>query len=228
MASVSLHVLDLSTGKERAMPRIPTGVISDLKWHENNRDLAFSLNSAQSPADAYSVDVQTAKLERWTQSETGGLNPQNFVEPKLVKWKSFDGREISGWLYLPTDQAGSGQVSGDIVIHGGPEGQSRPIFLGRNNYFLNEMGVALIFPNVRGSTGYGKSFTQLDNGFLREGHLQGHRRPVRLDRRAAGAGCRADHGHRRQLRRTHDAGRGHALQRPASPARWTWSACRTW
>jgi dipeptidyl aminopeptidase/acylaminoacyl peptidase len=55
-----------------------------------------------------------------------------------------------------------------IDIHGGPEGQSRPGFLGRNNYYLDEMGIALLYPNVRGSTGYGKSFTKLDNGFLRE------------------------------------------------------------
>jgi dipeptidyl aminopeptidase/acylaminoacyl peptidase len=165
----SLHVLDLSSGKERAMPKLPAGVINDLRWHQNNRDLGFSLNSAQSPADVYSVDVQNGKLDRWTASETGGLNAKNFVEPQLVKWKSFDGREISGWLYLPKTKPASGKYPVAIVIHGGPEGQSRPIFIGRNNYYLNEMGVALIYPNVRGSTGYGKSFTELDNGFLREG-----------------------------------------------------------
>ena len=165
----SLHVLDLSSGKERAMPKLPAGVINDLRWHQNNRDIAFNVNSAQSPADVYSVDVQTGKLDRWTASETGGLNPKNFVEPTLVKWKSFDGREISGWLYLPKTKPASGRYPVAIVIHGGPEGQSRPIFIGRNNYYLNEMGVALIYPNVRGSTGYGKTFTQLDNGFLREG-----------------------------------------------------------
>ena len=97
----SLHVLELSTGKERKMPKIPVGVIDHLSWHENNQDLAFDLDSAQSPVDVYSVDVQTAKLERWTANETGGLNPKSFVDPALVKWKSFDGREISGWLYLP-------------------------------------------------------------------------------------------------------------------------------
>jgi len=165
----SLHVLELSTGKERKMPKIPVGVIDHLSWHENNQDLAFDLDSAQSPVDVYSVDVQTAKLERWTANETGGLNPKNFVDPALVKWKSFDGREISGWLYLPKTRPASGKYPLAIVIHGGPEGQSRPVFLGRLNYYLNEMGVALISPNVRGSTGYGKSFTELDNGFLREG-----------------------------------------------------------
>lgn len=165
----SLHVLELSTGKERKMPKIPVGVIDHLSWHENNQDLAFDLDSAQSPVDVYSVDLPTAKLERWTANETGGLNPKNFVDPALVKWKSFDGREISGWLYLPKTKPASGKYPLAIVIHGGPEGQSRPVFLGRLNYYLNEMGVALISPNVRGSTGYGKSFTELDNGFLREG-----------------------------------------------------------
>ena len=165
----SLHVLDVRSGKEHAMPHVPTGVIDSVQWHQNNREVGFSLDSAQSPTDVYSVDVQSGKLERWTASEIGGLNPKNFVEPTLVKWKSFDGREISGWLYLPKNKPASGRFPVAIVIHGGPEGQSRPFFLGRYNYFLNEMGVALIFPNVRGSTGYGKTFTQLDNGFLREG-----------------------------------------------------------
>jgi dipeptidyl aminopeptidase/acylaminoacyl peptidase len=165
----SLHVLDVNSGKEHAMPRLPAGVIGDLRWHPNNRDLGFDLDSAQSPLDVYSVDVQAAKLERWTASEVGGLNPKNFVEPELVKWKSFDGREISGWLYLPKAKPASGKYPVVIEIHGGPEDQSRPEFLGRLNYLINEMGLALILPNVRGSTGYGKTFTQLDNGFLREG-----------------------------------------------------------
>lgn len=165
----SLHVMDTQTGKELALPKLPAGVINTLlRWHENNRELAFSLNAAQSPTDIYSIDIQSHKLERWTHSETGGINPQSFVEPKLITWKSFDGREISGWLYVPKTKPAAGKYPVAIVIHGGPEGQSRPTFLGRNNYLLNEMGVALIYPNVRGSMGYGKTFTELDNGFLRE------------------------------------------------------------
>jgi len=164
----TLHVLDVDSGKELRLPKLPAGVISNLRWHENNQDLAFSLNTSQSPSDVYSVDIQSAKLDRWTMSETGGILPQNLVEPKLITWKSFDGREISGWLYLPKAKPAAGKYPVEIVIHGGPEGQSRPIFLGRTNYLPNEMGVALIYPNVRGSVGYGKGFTQLDNGFLRE------------------------------------------------------------
>ena len=160
--------LDTESGKEIPVPNVPAGVITNLNWHQNNRDLAFSLNSAHSPSDVYSVDLKTKKLDRWTYSETGGIAPQSFVEPKLITWKSFDGREISGWLYLPKAKPVGGKYPVAVVIHGGPEGQSRPIFLGRNNYLLNEMGVALIYPNVRGSMGYGKTFTQLDNGMLRE------------------------------------------------------------
>ncbi len=163
-----LRVLDLVSGKERPLPEIPTGLLGGLVWHENNHDLAFSINSARSPLDAYSVDISTGKLERWTTSEAGGLNPQSFVEPKLVKWKSFDGREISGWLYRPPAARFSGKRPVIVTIHGGPEGQTRPNYLGRNNYFLNELGVALVYPNVRGSSGYGKTFLTLDNGFKRE------------------------------------------------------------
>jgi dipeptidyl aminopeptidase/acylaminoacyl peptidase len=163
-----LRVLDLASGKERALPETPKGVISGLVWHENDHDLAFGVNSARSPLDAYSIDLNTGRFERWTTSETGGLNAQNFIEPDLVKWKSFDGLEISGWLYRPSAARFPGKRPVIVAIHGGPEGQACPTYLGRNNYFLNELGVALIFPNVRGSSGYGKTYLMLDNGFKRE------------------------------------------------------------
>ena len=85
----------------------------------------------------------------------------------MVRWKSFDGRTISGFLYRPPAKF-TGKRPVIINIHGGPESQFRPSFLGRYNYYLNELGVAVLFPNVRGSTGYGKTFTKLDNGFRRE------------------------------------------------------------
>src|SRR5215471_13036869 len=123
-----------------------------------NHDLAFSLNSARSPLDAYSVDIKTAKLERWTTSETRGLKAENFAEPQLVKWKAFDGHEISGWLFLPPAGKFSGKRPVIVNIHGGPEAQSRPIYQARNNYYLNELGVAIVFPNIRGSVGFGKTY----------------------------------------------------------------------
>jgi dipeptidyl aminopeptidase/acylaminoacyl peptidase len=163
-----LHLLDAATRQEHAVSGVPKGVINDVRWHKNSRDLGFNVVSARSTSDVYSLDADTGKVERWTWSETGGINTATLSEPELIHWKSWDGRTISGFLYRPPARF-SGKRPVIINIHGGPEGQFRPGFLGRNNYYLNELGVAMIFPNVRGSTGYGKTFLALDNGMLREG-----------------------------------------------------------
>ena len=162
-----LHLMDTATRKERPVPKLPVGVITGLRWHRNSRDLGFSLANSRLPGDAYSLDTASGKLERWTFSETGGLNTSALPEPELVHWKSFDGRVISGFLYRPPARF-TGKRPVIVNIHGGPEAQFRPGFLGRTNYYLNELGVALIFPNVRGSNGYGKTFLTLDNGSKRE------------------------------------------------------------
>jgi dipeptidyl aminopeptidase/acylaminoacyl peptidase len=163
-----LKVMDVPGGKPRALPNVPAGVIGGIEWHENNRELAFSINSARTPSDVFSVDTKSGKMERWTTSETGGINTAGLSEPQLVKWPSFDGREISGWLYMPPTGKFSGKIPVIVNIHGGPEAQARPVYLGRNNYFLNEMGVAILYPNIRGSAGFGKVFVAMDNGFKRE------------------------------------------------------------
>ena len=163
-----LRVLDARSGKTIGAPKLPLGVIGGLKWHSNNRDLAFTLSSAKSPNDVYVLDAKEGKIERWTESETGGLDPANFVEPELVHVKSFDGLELSAFLYRPETKQFPGPRPVLVNIHGGPESQSRPGFQARNNYYLNELGVAVLYPNVRGSAGCGKTFLTLDNGFKRE------------------------------------------------------------
>jgi dipeptidyl aminopeptidase/acylaminoacyl peptidase len=163
-----LHVLDTKSNKEVRVPKLPVGVLAGIEWRNNSREIAFSLSTASQPYDAYSVDMASDKIERWTFSETGGLNTSGFAEQQLVHWKSWDGRSISGFLYKPGAKF-PGKRPVIIAIHGGPEGQVRPDFLERDNYYINELGIAIIFPNVRGSTGYGKTFQKLDNGFLREG-----------------------------------------------------------
>lgn len=163
-----LHVLDLRSDKQVPLPQLPLGTVRGLEFHENGRDLGFNLTSAKAPADVFSLDVTSGKLDRWTESETGGLDTSINVEPELIRMKSFDGLEISAFVYRPDPAKFPGKRPVIVNIHGGPEGQSRPGFLGRNNYLLNEMGVAIIFPNVRGSSGYGKTFLTLDNGFKRE------------------------------------------------------------
>ncbi len=166
----ALHLLDTATRQELPLPALPLGQVYGLNWHRNNRDLGFTLLSARSNADVYSLDLETGQIERWTESETGGLNVSSFAEPELIEWQSFDDRPISGFLYRPVAPAAGSRGKYPVIIniHGGPEGQFRPSFLGRSNFYLNELGVALIFPNVRGSSGYGKTFLKLDNDYLRE------------------------------------------------------------
>lgn len=163
-----LYLMDTASRKYRPVPGLPTGVFSGAKIHRDGSMVAVSVASAKSPSDVYSVNLNSGKVSRWTESETGGLNAAKFVEPRLISWKTFDGKTITGFLYQPDPKKFPGKRPVIVNIHGGPEGQSRPGYQGRNNYFFDEMGVAMIYPNVRGSTGYGKTFSKLDNGFHRE------------------------------------------------------------
>ncbi len=167
-----IHVLDARTRKELPAPQLPQGQIFDLHFHRVMNEIAMVIDSAQSPVDAYSFDFTSNTLSRWTYSETGGLNAKGFQQAQLVHYPTFDQvdgkpRMLAAFLTRPPDRF-KPPYPVLIDIHGGPEGQSRPGFLGRYNYFINEMGLALVEPNVRGSTGYGKSFTELDNGYRRE------------------------------------------------------------
>src|SRR5256884_4557212 len=163
-----LRVLDAATGSERRLPKLPTGQIFGIRWRRTGTELGFTLTSARAPADAYSIDLGSGKLTRWTESETAGLTTRDFAEAELVHWPSFDGREITGFLYQPPARF-AGRRPVIINIHGGPEGQSRPRVLDRNSSYVPGPGSNLIFPNIRGSTGFGKTFVKLDNGALREG-----------------------------------------------------------
>ena len=163
-----LHVLDAMTGKESQCTSTSstlTGVIR-IGWHKNGLELAFSQDSARTNTDVYSLNIKTGKVERWTHSESA-IDMSQFPEPQLIKWKSFDDREITGFLYQPPARF-TGKRPVIIDLHGGPEQQFQPYPLKELNYYPNELGVALLFPNVRGSSGYGKSFLKLDNGLLRE------------------------------------------------------------
>ncbi|MCZ8137420.1 MAG: prolyl oligopeptidase family serine peptidase [Porphyrobacter sp.] len=163
-----LRLLDIASGKVTRVDSLPAGDIGGLEiapWGE----IGFSLNSAKSAADVWSIDPKTMQLTRWTQSETGGLDAGLNVEPRIVTTKSFDGLEVSGLLYQPDPAKFPGKRPLIVNVHGGPEGQSTAGFMGRLNFYLNELGIGVFFPNVRGSTGYGKTFVSLDNGpFKRE------------------------------------------------------------
>lgn len=163
-----LRLIDPKTSAILGEAKLPAGVISGLKVAASG-EIGFSLASATSPADAWSLDPKTMALTRWTTSETGGLDASKNREPELVTVKSFDGEAVSGFLYTPDPAKFPGKRPLIIDIHGGPESQTRPGYLGRTNFLINEKGIAVFYPNVRGSSGYGKRFVALDNGpFKRE------------------------------------------------------------
>ena len=167
-----LRLLDPKTGQVREVTALPKGAMGGVKiapWGE----IGITLSSARVPADAFSVDPASLAVKRWTESETGGLDPARNVEAELVEVKSFDGEPVSGFLYRPDPAKFPGKRPLIVNIHGGPEGQSTPGFRGRANYLLNEQGIAVFYPNVRGPTGYGKRFVSLDNGpSLRENSVK--------------------------------------------------------
>jgi dipeptidyl aminopeptidase/acylaminoacyl peptidase len=158
----------VTTGAPLPAPELPAGVAGSIAFRPGSHEVGFDLSWARSPSDVYSYDPDSRRLERWTASETGGLNPASFPLPELIHYPTFDRRTIPAFVFRPAADRFKGKRPVYISIHGGPEGQSRPLFLGSMNYLPDELGIALIFPNVRGSLGYGKTYLKLDNGRLRE------------------------------------------------------------
>ncbi|MBL8825354.1 MAG: S9 family peptidase [Planctomycetaceae bacterium] len=151
---------------------IPRGLISNVKFSPDGKRLGFTWASPAAQADTYSYDLSDRKLTRWTFSETGGLDTAKFVTPELIRFKSFDDREVSAFYYRPKGASDAKPAGVLIGIHGGPESQYRPDFSGLAQFYAGELNIAVIFPNVRGSAGYGKTYLQLDNGMLRENSVK--------------------------------------------------------
>ncbi len=161
-----LFVWTPETG-QRSDFQLPLGVVSGLEFSVDDGSLGFTLARPEAPAEAYSLRLADGELTRWTFSEVGGLNPASFVAPTRIQFKSFDGRQIPAYLYKPR-AATSGKLPVLISIHGGPESQYRPLFSAATQFYVNELGIAVLHPNVRGSAGYGKTYLQLDNAEKRE------------------------------------------------------------
>jgi dipeptidyl aminopeptidase/acylaminoacyl peptidase len=153
---------------ERREIELPTAIASSLEFSPDGKQLGMTLSLPNAPADAYSLDLQSGDLIPWTFSEVGGLDPATFISAERIRFPSFDGREIPAWYFKPRTATAEHKAPVLIQIHGGPEGQAQPYFSGTTQFYLNELGVAVIMPNVRGSAGYGKTYLKLDNAELRE------------------------------------------------------------
>ncbi|NJK87952.1 MAG: alpha/beta fold hydrolase [Myxococcales bacterium] len=171
----ALYLLDPKTRAYRRVEGSPQGIIEGLKFSPNGRKLAMTIDTGTSPRDTYVLELGKkplayGRVQRWTYSEVGGLDPKSFIAPELIEFPTFDdvggkARRIPGWYYAP---AGPGPHPVVISIHGGPEAQARPWFSNMYQMWLARLGVAVLAPNVRGSAGYGKTYVSLDDGFRRE------------------------------------------------------------
>lgn len=163
----SLYLSDTSM-RSSVKIAVPQGVISDIKFDLQSKRLAFGLNRSVAPQDVYVIHlVGNRNPVRWTFSEVGGLNPESFVEPELIEYSTFDGRKIPAFYYRSRSE--SNHRSPVVIhIHGGPESQVQTAFNPLFQYWVNELKISVLAPNVRGSNGYGKSYLMMDNTGKRE------------------------------------------------------------
>ena len=158
------------------------GIVGSLQFSNDGGKLAFSFSSAKYNSDVWLYDVKSKSLTQITKSSRSDIPQETFVAPKLIAFNSFDGRQISAWFYIPKGaKLGIIPIAGPtktiatnlkpfpviVSVHGGPEGQERPGFNPLYQYYLSR-GYAVLATNVRGSTGYGKTFTHLDDVRKRE------------------------------------------------------------
>jgi dipeptidyl aminopeptidase/acylaminoacyl peptidase len=162
-----LVLRDLATGKAVPGPTLPKGVMTALKFSPDGAKLGLSLSTSTASGDVWTYDLKARQLTRWTRSELGGLDARDLVEPTLFRYPTFDGRQVPAFIYRPKAAKG-GKLPVVVQIHGGPESQELPAFNPRRQSWVNELGAAVIIPNVRGSSGYGKTYMDLDNGPKRE------------------------------------------------------------
>ena len=168
----TLYLLDTKTGERREVTNLPVSMIGNMAFTEDAQQLVLTLVRPTRPADVYTLALgkPNGALQQWTYSEVGGLDVEAFVEPQLIRYPSFDQvdgklRDIPAFVFSPKTPGPHPVL---VLIHGGPEAQYRPAFSATIQYYVNELGMSVIAPNVRGSAGYGKDYLLLDNGMRRE------------------------------------------------------------
>lgn len=159
-----LALVDLADGSVTPGPELPAEVTGEIRFSRDGRRMAMTISGAIRPADIWVLDRESGGLAQLTHSPHAGVDLEQLARPRLLRFRSHDGVEISGWLYRPRDAGEVGAVV--LSFHGGPEGQERPSF--RADYqALVALGISVFAPNVRGSSGFGKAFVNMDNGPLR-------------------------------------------------------------
>ncbi|MBM4209602.1 MAG: S9 family peptidase, partial [Gammaproteobacteria bacterium] len=165
-----LRIADLGAGTTRTAKGVPQGILYNLRFDRQGTKLGMTVETPTSPRDVWTYEIESNQATRWTSSEMGLVDPARLSPTQVFRYPTWDRvsgapRRIPALIQKP---AKAGRHPVVIDIHGGPEGQSRPGYSPFLQYLTAELGYAVIQPNVRGSTGYGRSYTMLDNGRLRE------------------------------------------------------------
>lgn len=159
-----LAFVDLVSGKLAPGPKLPGEIVGGLTFSKDGARLAMTVSGATAPPDIWVLEVGSSRLRQVTETPHAGVDLATLVRPELVTFKAHDGLELTGWLYRPAGRSAPAPFVASF--HGGPEGQERPGF--RSDYqALVAQGIGVFAPNVRGSSGFGKRFVNLDNGPLR-------------------------------------------------------------
>jgi dipeptidyl aminopeptidase/acylaminoacyl peptidase len=159
-----LEFVNLETLERNPGPELPAEIADGLEFSDDGRYLAMTLSGAAAPSDVWILDRKSSEFRQLTHSPHAGVDLESMVRPRLLTYPAHDGLELSGWLYQRVDMEGPAPFV--LSFHGGPEGQERPRF--RSDYqALLARGIGVFAPNVRGSSGFGKHFVNLDNGALR-------------------------------------------------------------
>ena len=161
-----LELFDPASGRRTPVPRVPTEIVGGVIFSRNGRRLAWTGSGATTTPDVYVMDRTSGAITRVTYSPAPGVDLAQAVRPELVRFRAHDGLELTGWLYRPRGGRAAAPAPYVLDFHGGPEGQARPT-LNVTTQALLARGIGVFAPNVRGSSGFGKRFVNLDNGALR-------------------------------------------------------------
>ena len=157
-----LQLQDLENGKNVPLPSLPKGAVMTSAFSPDGKKLGVLLMTPTHCAEVFIFDLVDKTLDQITHSMLGGIDESNLVEPELINYPTFDGREIPAWMFRPESASPTQKAPFILSIHGGPEWQERPIYIysGMYQYWLS-LGIGVLAPNIRGSTGYGKSYQKL-------------------------------------------------------------------
>ena len=199
-----LEIFDLKAGRVSSRPKLPSELVGGVAFSRDGRELAFVCSGSVAPADVWILDLPSGALRQLTHSSHAGVDLARLVRPELLQFKAHDGLALSGWLYKPA--TGSAPYPLVVSFHGGPEGQERPDFNSQYQALLAR-GIAVFAPNVRGSSGFGKRFVNLDNVELRFDGVRDIEACVAAVDEVGRRRPEADRHLRRLLRRLHGRGR---------------------